>query len=60
MAYLDIQCETCGELHHQARQAPKVCPQCGTAQIVVAPHDFSIDERFREERENMLERMDVD
>lgn len=57
--YLDIQCANCGPFHHNGRK-PTKCPQCGTDQIVVARHDFEIDARFREERENMLDRMDVD
>jgi hypothetical protein len=30
------------------------------AQIVVTPHDYDIDRHFKEERENMLDRMDAD
>ena len=59
MAYFDVQCANCGEFHHNDRRIER-CPRCQTSQIVVAPHDFDVDARFRDERENMLDRMDVD
>lgn len=57
MAYLDITCAACGTIHHNGPKKTKTCPQCGSADVVVLPHDFEIDDRFREEREHMLERM---
>jgi hypothetical protein len=45
--------------HFNGRR-PERCPRCGNEQIVVAPHDYDIDRRFKEERKNMLDRMDIE
>ena len=50
MTYLDIQCATCGEFHHNGPRNTAKCPLCGTTQIVVTPHNYDIDRRFKEER----------
>ena len=51
MTYLDIQCAACGEFHHNGPHDTAKCPQCGGVQIVVTPHDYDIDRRFKEERQ---------
>lgn len=58
--FLDIQCVNCGELHHNGPLRTDRCPECGGTDIVASPHDFEIDARFRDERANMLDRMDID
>jgi len=50
VTYLDINCLNCGPFRHQGKKNLKRCPQCGTFQVVVAPHDFKIDGRFRAEK----------
>ncbi len=60
MTFFDISCPLCGSFHAQAKHGLKTCPECGDPQAVIAKHDFAIDARFREERNNMLERMDLD
>lgn len=51
MTYLDINCANCGPFHHTGQRTTTKCPLCGTWQIVVAPHDFEIDQRFKSERQ---------
>lgn len=48
--YLDISCQKCGSFHHQGKKTLTRCPQCGTMQVVIVPHDFEIDNRFRAEK----------
>ncbi len=59
MAYLDIYCMHCGAFHFNGPK-PSRCPRCGMFQIVVTPHSYDIDRRFKNERENMLKRMDLE
>jgi len=60
MSYLDIQCPNCGEFHYTGSHRTKICPTCGSNEIIVLPHDWDTDARFRQERENMLARGDED
>jgi Zn finger protein HypA/HybF involved in hydrogenase expression len=57
--YLDVACVSCGTFHHNGR-TPQTCPHCHSRDIVVTPHNYDIDRRFKEERENMLDRMDIE
>lgn len=47
--YLDISCANCGPFHHQGKRSLNRCPTCDTFQVVIVPHDFEIDNRFRAE-----------
>lgn len=50
MSYLDIDCANCGSFHHNGSRKIEKCPRCRSGQIVVMPHDYEIDARFRTER----------
>jgi rRNA maturation protein Nop10 len=60
LAYFDITCLHCGPYHTSIPATPRTCLYCGSDQIIVAPHDYDIDRRFKEERKNMLDRMDIE